>query len=154
MTLSANPTFVCKDKSSQSFAVTIKPRSGAPPFDSKPFKKGYTMVVSNARIHGIEGGKQGFISTTPEHVKVNLQYTTGTPAKFHHQVIPASLEKLLSMHLSDYTFDPARCQTCRSVGEGMLKCKGCQEVAYCDKVSEIQECHKDSCLVSVYKPEN
>lgn len=68
MTLGANPTFVCKDRSGSSFAVTIKVAGGG--FDVKGCKKGYTIVIPDARRFGVKDGKQGFVEVAAAKVKV------------------------------------------------------------------------------------
>jgi hypothetical protein len=75
MTLSTNPTYVCKDKSGSSFAVTLKPAddgTGVPSFEVKGFKKGHTIVIRRAKRYGVKEGKQGFINAGMEDVKVSL----------------------------------------------------------------------------------
>ena len=72
MTLGTNPTFICKDRDTVPFAVTIKLRSASPAeaFDVKICKKGYTMTIRHAKKFGVKEGKQGFIETSPEKIKV------------------------------------------------------------------------------------
>ena len=73
MTLGANPTFVCRDRSGISFAVTIQlsEKGGEEgKFDVKGFKKGYTIVVKGARKFGVRDGKQGSVKTGRDEVEV------------------------------------------------------------------------------------
>ena len=77
MTLSTNPTFVCKDQSNSSFALTIKlvdHGSAAPKFEVKGFKKGYTILIRGAKRYGVREGKQGFVNAVMEDVKVSFFY--------------------------------------------------------------------------------
>lgn len=55
------------------FAVTIKLDSSAKgeKFDVKACKKGYTMAIRDAKKYGVKEGKQGFIETTVEGIKVS-----------------------------------------------------------------------------------
>jgi hypothetical protein len=71
MTLGANPTFICKDRSSVSFAVTIQlPEKEEGKFPHlKGFKKGYTIVVKGARRFGVKDGKQGSVRVGVEGVE-------------------------------------------------------------------------------------
>ena len=74
MTLSTNPTYVCKDKSGASFAVSIKLAdvgSAVPKFEVKGFKKGYTIVVRGAKRYGVREGKQGFVNAVAEDIMVS-----------------------------------------------------------------------------------
>jgi hypothetical protein len=72
MTLGANPTFICKDRSGISFAVRIllpEKKEGKFPH-VKGFKKGYTIVVKDARRFGVKDGKQGSVRMGMESVEV------------------------------------------------------------------------------------
>jgi hypothetical protein len=76
MTLGANPTFICKDRSGVFFAVTIQlldKEEGKFPH-VKGFKKGYTIVVKGARRFGIKDGKQGSVRVGVEDVEVCLSF--------------------------------------------------------------------------------
>jgi hypothetical protein len=72
MTLGANPTFICKDRSGVSFAVTIQlPEKEEGKFPHlKGFKKGYTIIVKGARRFGVKDGKQGSVRVGVEGVEV------------------------------------------------------------------------------------
>jgi hypothetical protein len=72
MTFGTNPTYICKDRDVVPFAVTIKLNSSAKeePFDVKSCKKGYTLVISDAKKYGVRDGKQGFVETAPEETRV------------------------------------------------------------------------------------
>jgi hypothetical protein len=74
MTLGANPTFICKDRSGVSFAVTIQlPEKEEGKFPHvKGFKKGYTIVVKDAKRFGVKDGKQGSVRVGVESVEVCL----------------------------------------------------------------------------------
>jgi hypothetical protein len=63
MTLSTNPTFICKDRTDSPFAVMVKfdGYTSGLPFDVKACKKGYTMCVARARRSGATEGRQGFV---------------------------------------------------------------------------------------------
>lgn len=73
MTLGINPTFICKDRDMVPFAVTIKLDATAKGgnFDVKSCKKGYTMAIRDAKKYGAKEGKQGFIETTMDKIKVS-----------------------------------------------------------------------------------
>jgi len=82
MTLSTSPTFILKDRSSTSFALTLKlpkneiqegVRGGG--YDVKGFKKGFTVVVKGARRSGVKEGKAGFVQVDVDRglVKVCFQ---------------------------------------------------------------------------------
>jgi hypothetical protein len=71
MTLGANPTFICKDRDTAPFAVMIKLDSASKEgFDVKAYKKGHTMAIRDAKKYGVKEGKQGFVETTTEKIKV------------------------------------------------------------------------------------
>ncbi len=77
MTISTSPTFILKDRSSTSFALTLKvPKEQVQEgvqgggFDVKGFKKGFTVVVPGARRSGVKEGKAGFVETPSGSVKV------------------------------------------------------------------------------------
>jgi hypothetical protein len=72
MTLGANPTFICKDRSGVSYAVTIQlPEKEEGKFPHLTgFKKGYTIVVKDARRFGVKDGKQGSVRVGMEGVEV------------------------------------------------------------------------------------
>jgi hypothetical protein len=76
MTLGANPTFICKDRSGVSFAVTIQlPEEEEGKFPHvKGFKKGYTIVIKEARRFGVKDGKQGSVRVGVEDVEVCPSY--------------------------------------------------------------------------------
>lgn len=73
MTLSTNPTFICKDRSGAPFALTLKlprhmqkddMRGGG--LDFKLYKKGWTVVVRRPVRSGVKDGKQGFVECEVE----------------------------------------------------------------------------------------
>lgn len=73
MTLGSNPTFICKDRSGASFALTLKlprhmqkedVRGGG--LDFKAYKKGWTVVVRCPARSGVKDGKQGFVEAEVE----------------------------------------------------------------------------------------
>jgi hypothetical protein len=77
MTLGANPTFICKDRSGTSFAVSIQlSGKGEGKFPHmKGFKKGYTIVVRGARRFGVKDGKQGSVRVGVEGVEVCFSFS-------------------------------------------------------------------------------
>jgi hypothetical protein len=77
MTLSSTPTFICKDRDSVSFAVKIVlPQGmGLEQFEYKRFKKGFTIVVRDARKGGVVGGKQGFIESSLDNIEVCIFFS-------------------------------------------------------------------------------
>jgi hypothetical protein len=74
MTLSSTPTFICKDRDLDSFALKISLSHGMKieDFEHQKFKKGFTVVVKNARRGGVVNGKQGYIETKLEDVQVSI----------------------------------------------------------------------------------
>jgi hypothetical protein len=77
MTLSTSPTFICNDPSNTPFALTLRiPASQVKQgvqgggYDVSAFKKGFTVVVPNARRSGVGEGKQGFVEVPVGEVKV------------------------------------------------------------------------------------
>jgi len=164
MTLSTNPTLICKDVATTPFAVVIdlsrntgsplQEQPGIAPtllqnFDFKPFRKGHTLVIRNARRHGV-GEKQGFIKVAREDVTI----------------IPASIDTLLSMSdrniAAEKLFNNRRrgqdntqrfCQACGRGGrvEQFSRCLGCGAVWYCNKDCQVDgwntKGHKTECRV-------
>ncbi|KAK2627117.1 hypothetical protein QTJ16_003083 [Diplocarpon rosae] len=149
MTVSTSPTFILKDRSSTSFALTLKVpadrvQAGVPGggFDVRAFRKGFTVVVPRAKRSGVKEGKAGFVQTPSGSV----------------QIIPASVEKLLAM--SEQAHDRAEavgpkgwCQGCREVREweALSRCRGCESVWYCNKECQAQgwseQGHRSECKV-------
>jgi hypothetical protein len=77
MTLSTSPTFICKDTSNTPFALTlripaaqVKQGVQGGGYDVSAFKKGFTVVVPDARRSGVGEGKQGFVEVPVGEVKV------------------------------------------------------------------------------------
>jgi hypothetical protein len=77
MTISTSPTFICKDPSDSPFALTLRipaasvkegVRGGG--YDVRAFKKGFAVVVPEARRSGVKDGKQGFVEVGVGDVKV------------------------------------------------------------------------------------
>jgi len=147
MTLSTNPTFICKDRSGAPFALTLKLprhmqkedlRGGG--LDFKLYKKGWTVVVREPARSGVKDGKQGFVECEVEE----------------SLVIPASLEKLAGMHNREWSTAKGEegmvaCQGCEQVKskDDLLRCKGCEAVWYCNKECQTkgwsEKDHKSEC---------
>ncbi|KAI9642083.1 hypothetical protein NHQ30_009954 [Ciborinia camelliae] len=158
MTLSTTPTFICIDSASASFALTIVLEAPLTPaqlegngsgndFDIKKLKKGHTVVVPNPRRHGVREGKQGYVRCTWGDLVI----------------IPTSLEKILGMGKKfikiredmkeDSQEGMVECQSCerKASEEELSRCKGCNEVLYCDKECQTkgwnEKGHKGECKV-------
>ncbi|KAF8864528.1 hypothetical protein BDZ45DRAFT_613580 [Acephala macrosclerotiorum] len=145
MTLGSNPTFICKDRSGASFALTLKlprhmqkedVRGGG--LDFKAYKKGWTIVVKRPARSGVKDGKQGFVESEVEE----------------SLVIPASLEKLAGMHNREWLSaakGEVACQGCDEVKsrDELSRCKGCGAVWYCNKECQTkgwsEKDHKSEC---------
>ncbi|OWO99108.1 hypothetical protein B2J93_1906 [Marssonina coronariae] len=111
MTVSTSPTFILRDRSSTSFALTLKVpkdqvQEGVPGggYDVSGFKKGFTVVVPGARRSGVKDGKAGFVQTPSGSV----------------QVIPAAVEKLLAMSAQEQ-------DRAEAIGQKGW-CQGCREI--------------------------
>lgn len=83
MTISTSPTFICKDFTGQSFAVTVrlspdevKPEIRGGGYDVKGWKKGYSVVLRDAKRSGVSDGKQGFVEVKKEDVNVSQVAST------------------------------------------------------------------------------
>ncbi|KUJ23271.1 uncharacterized protein LY89DRAFT_777054 [Mollisia scopiformis] len=147
MTLAMNPTFICKDRSTAPYALTLKlpshmhregVRGGA--LDFKQYKKGWTVVVRAPCRSGVKDGKQGLVECELEE----------------SLVIPASLEKLAGMHNREWTkaFGDEGTVECQGCGETKSKdelsrCKGCGAVWYCNRECQTkgwsEKDHKSEC---------
>ncbi|KAI6709977.1 hypothetical protein JHW43_007485 [Diplocarpon mali] len=128
MTVSTSPTFILRDRSSTSFALTLKVpkdqvQEGVPGggYDVSGFKKGFTVVVPGARRSGVKDGKAGFVQTPSGSV----------------QVIPAAVEKLLAMSAQEQ-------DRAEAIGQKGW-CQGCREA--CQTTGWSEKGHKSECKI-------
>ncbi|TQS36616.1 hypothetical protein Golomagni_02929 [Golovinomyces magnicellulatus] len=131
-TLSTSPTYICKDRNGQQFAVTVRLppaeiksdlRGGG--FDVTAWKRGWCLAIPNAKRHGVENGKQGYIVAEKENIMV-----------FH-----SNLERLIkaaeTLHKKEsLDIENEVCQACGTEEKSLKlrQCRGCEAVWYCQKV--------------------
>ncbi|EPE26638.1 HIT/MYND zinc finger-like protein [Glarea lozoyensis ATCC 20868] len=168
------PTFICRDRENEPFAITLKLRDGQTGEGAsvseaktgtngennffehaqgrKAFTKGKCVVIKNGKRKGsqepneAEGkkGKKGFVEGGWEGGEGGVEGGVC--------VIPTSLEKLMDLTIRLATEGGIRrCQGCGKVEEKMTRCKGCEEVWYCGKDCQVKGWteggHKSECKV-------
>ena len=108
------PTLILRDRDSSSFALTFEAS-----IDIGGWKKGYTLVIENAKRTEGKEGKQGF-------VRIKKGDEVGV------WCVPGPMDRVLVLG-AGMGGDKGECSGC--CGEGKRRCLGCGWVRYCGKVS-------------------
>lgn len=148
-TLSTSPTYICKDRNGQQFAVTVRIppaeiksdlRGGG--FDVTAWKRGWCLAIPNAKRHGVENGKQGYIVAEKKNIMVfhsNLERLIQVAETLHKKGILDTENEV--------------CQACGAEEKSykLKQCLGCEAVWYCQKKCQIQgwneKDHKTECQI-------
>lgn len=114
------PTLICRDRTSASFALTFEERD----FSLASFKKGFTVVVKCAkRTEAKEEGKRGFVTVAKGLEAGSVR------------CLPGSMDRVLNLAGAMAEGEKEVCGVCG--GEGTRKCTGCGWARYCGKVRPI-----------------